>query len=335
MLVCCVGTVKAEEVTIDGIKYDVVTKAKQATVISGGNYSGNFVIPSEITYNDVICSVTSIGNEAFRNCTRLTSIEIPNSVTSIGNNAFNGCSSLKEVHINEISAWCNISFGSSKANPLYYAHNLYLNDKLMTDFVVPESIAEIKDYAFWGCVSFTSIQISDGVTRIGCHSFRSCEAITSIEFPNSIEFIGEWAFVDCFKLEEIHISDLSSWCRIEFGSCNINPLYYAHKLYLNGKLLTELIIPNGVTEIKDRVFEGCSEFISLEIPDSVTRIGTAAFSGCSGLTTIEVPSNVTSIGDYAFSDCIGLINFVIRNNDARVGRCVIKGCISLSGITGS
>ena len=83
LLMCCVGTAKAEEVNIDGIKYDVITKAKQATVISGGNYSGNIVIPNEITYNNVTYSVTSIGEKAFYSCYGLTSVIIGNSVTSI------------------------------------------------------------------------------------------------------------------------------------------------------------------------------------------------------------------------------------------------------------
>ena len=99
MLVCCIGTAKAEEVTINGIKYDVDTEAKQATVTWDINYSGDIVIPSEITYNDVVCSVTSIRGCAFDNCDRLTSIVIPNSVTSIGEYAFYGCSGLTSVTI--------------------------------------------------------------------------------------------------------------------------------------------------------------------------------------------------------------------------------------------
>ena len=93
LLLCCVGTAKAEEATIDGIKYDVVTKAKLATVISGETkYSGDIVIPSEITYNNVVYSVTSIGSYAFRGCRGLTSIVIGSSVTSIGERAFYNCS---------------------------------------------------------------------------------------------------------------------------------------------------------------------------------------------------------------------------------------------------
>ena len=99
LLMCCVVNAKAVEVTIDGIKYDVITKGKQATVISGDTeYSGDIVIPSEITYNNVTCSVTSIGYVAFRYCYGLTSVTIPNSVTSIGSQAFANCENLTDVY---------------------------------------------------------------------------------------------------------------------------------------------------------------------------------------------------------------------------------------------
>ncbi len=94
LLLCCIGTAKAEEVTIDGIKYDV---AKQATVIKGGNYSGDIIIPEAIEHNGVTYSVTSIGSDAFHNCKGLTSIEIPNSVTSIGIQAFIYCTGLTSI----------------------------------------------------------------------------------------------------------------------------------------------------------------------------------------------------------------------------------------------
>lgn len=98
LLPCCI-TAFAEEVTIDSIKYDVVTKAKVATVITGGYYMGDIVIPSEIEYNGIVCSVTGIGDSAFEYYTGLTSVEIPNSVTRIGERAFANCSGLTSVEI--------------------------------------------------------------------------------------------------------------------------------------------------------------------------------------------------------------------------------------------
>ena len=265
LLLCCVGTVKAEEVTIDGIKYDVVTKEKHAIVINGGNCSGDIVIPSEITHNNVTHSVSSIGYEAFAACYGLTSITIPNSVTSIGDGAFSGCDGLKEVHINDMSAWCNISFNEYYANPLCYAKNLYLNGKLVTNLVIPDDVKEIKSYAFLYCYGLTSVTIPNSVTSIGDYAFSGCDGLTSITIPNSVTSIGEGAFSNCDGL-------------------------------------TSVTIPNSVTSIGDGAFRWCTGLTSIIIGNSVTSIGDYAFSFLNNLTDVyclatDVPSTSSSAFD--------------------------------------
>ena len=120
----------AEPVEIDGIYYNLVTKAKQAEVTSNPNkYTGSVVIPEKVTYENVEYSVTSIGDEAFRSCSGLTSITIPNSVTSIGGYAFYYCSGLRKVIVKDIAAWCGIKFDGYVSNPLYYAKHIYSDEK--------------------------------------------------------------------------------------------------------------------------------------------------------------------------------------------------------------
>ena len=95
-------------------------------------------------------SVTNIGGSAFDGCSGLTSITIPNSVTSIGWSAFSGCSGLTKVIVPDIAAWCNISFGNYAANPLYYAKHIYSDENTeITDLVIPNSVTTIGDYAFY------------------------------------------------------------------------------------------------------------------------------------------------------------------------------------------
>ena len=274
LLLCCVGTAKAEKVTINGIRYDVVTKAKVATVIAKetGKYSGSVVIPETIEHNGVNCSVTSIGDDAFNYCPGLTSVTIGNSVTSIGDDAF------------------------------YY------------------------------CPGLTSIVIPNSVTSIGEHAFYYCKGLTSVTIPNSVTSIGERAFSDCSGLREVHISDIAAWCRIDFAEYDANPLYYAKNLYLNGELVTELVIPEGVKEIKNYAFWYCSGLTSVEIPNSVTSIGDYAFYRCTGLTSVEILNGVTSIGRAAFLGCSGLTSFEIPNSVTRIEDSAFSGCSGLTGI---
>jgi len=125
-------------------------------------------------------SVTSIGVWAFRGCTGLTSITIPDSVTSIDYEAFYNCTGLTGVYITDLDAWCKISFDNSSANPLYHAKNLYLNNEMVTDLVIPDSMTSIGDYAFYNCTGLTSVTIPASVTSIGSYAFRNCTSLTKV-----------------------------------------------------------------------------------------------------------------------------------------------------------
>ena len=146
----------------DNIKIVIIKNS----VESIGDYAFDCCNLTSVTIGN---SVTSIGSYAFNGCS-ITSIAIPNSVTSIGSYAFSSCRSLTSVHINDIAAWCAISFGS---NPLSYAHNLYLNDELVKDLVIPDTVTSIGDYAFFGCTGLTSVTIPNSVTSIGNYTFRN------------------------------------------------------------------------------------------------------------------------------------------------------------------
>ena len=160
----------AYDAEVDGIYYSLFPEKNVAKVtVSPSGYSGSVDIPEKFTYEGVEYSVTSIGAlafnsfgeysnltsvtipnsvtriepEAFGGCSNLTSVTIPASVTDIAYSAFSDCNSLTSVHITDLEAWCRISFGSKDANPLYYAHHLYLNGKEVKDLVIPNSVTSL------------------------------------------------------------------------------------------------------------------------------------------------------------------------------------------------
>ena len=247
---------------------------------------------SSLTSVTIPDSVSAIGGSAFSGCSSLTSVTIGDSVTTIGDYAFYGCSSLTSVHITDLSAWCKIDFSYSSANPLYYAKNLYLNNELVTDLVIPNDITEIKSRAFEYCSSLTSVTIPDSVTKIGDGTFANCGSLTSVTIPDSVTTIEGSAFRGCSSLTTITIPDsVTTIGDLAFYGCSS---------------LRSVTIPDNVTTIGGGVFEDCSSLTSVTIPDSVTTIGGSAFENCSSLTNLTIPERVTSIGGWAFSGCSSL-----------------------------
>ena len=128
--------------------------------------------------------------------------------------------------------------------------------------------------------------------------------------------IGDDAFMDCINLASVHISDIAAWCKITFVGDESNPLFYAHHLYKDGKEITNLEIPEGVTVINKCAFNGCTGLTSVTIPEGVTSIGEDAFADCSALTTVTLPKGVNEMPD-AFLDCTGIttINIPAKKTD--------------------
>ena len=314
----------AAPVEIKGIYYNLVSKVKTAEVTenpNGSKYSGSIEIPASVTYNEVKYSVTSIGEEAFYNCTGLTSITIPNSVTIIGDNAFCKCSGLTSVTIpNSVNKICRSAFSGCKG---------------LTSVTIPNSVTSICEYAFYNCTGLTSVTIPNSVTSIGSSAFYNCRGLTSVTIPNSVTSIGYEAFSGCSGLTSVKVpvTDFSAFCNNKVVNLISNAIGRPIQLIdKEGIEIMEYIVPNDVTSIGDYAFRGCSGLISVTISNGVTSIGDYAFRGCSGLTSVTIPNSVTSIGKDAFYGCSGLTSITIPNSVTSIGDYAFYGCSHLTSV---
>ena len=224
------------------------------------------------------------------------------------------------------------------------ADHAFSSCKALTKVTIPNSVTYIGDYAFKGCEILAKITIPDGVTRIGEYALSGCNSLTSISIPKSVTHIGRGAFLDCINISAVHINSLHSWLNITFEDeyadffgflleTRTNPLSYAAALYLNGKLVTDVTIPNDITVIKAFVFDGCNSIKSIQIHENVTKIENGAFRNCVGLDTIHIPDGVNYIGDFVFAGCTNLCNVTLPNGINSIGTNAFGNCISLENLT--
>ena len=290
-------TATAQFFEVDGIYYSInddqvsvsVTYLKNSDGSSAYSYSGDITIPETVNYLGTTYTVSSIGRWAFKGCTGLTSVIIPNSVTSIRDSAFEYCTGLTSVTIgNSVTVIEEYAFRGCNG---------------LTSITLPSSLRDIGNDSFLGCSGLTSIAIPDSVTHIGVFAFAFCNNLAStIVIPKTVISIGEGLFHNCPDLPGI-VVDSENPTYDSRNHCNAIIETSSNKLIAGCK---STVIPNTVTALGYAAFSGCTSLKNITIPGSVTHIGDFAFSLCEGLTGIAIPSSVTYIGGGAFYNCSGL-----------------------------
>ena len=342
------------------------------SVISIGDYafSGCEGLTSVIIGNSVI----SIGRGAFYGCYGMTSVAIGSSVTSIGEYAFSDCTQLKKSAYpsglsNPFSDGTSIQYpregtiieegfvyGPEK-NAIYFAPLFFEGE-----YIIPNSVNSIGNYAFSDCSGLTSVTIPNSVNSIGVGAFSGCSGLTSVTIPNSVNSIGEYAFSGCSGLTSVTIPN--SVTKIDY------------RAFSNCSSLTSVTIPNSVNSIGVGAFSGCSglgtftiedgqsliafdgalnnaniehlyigrnwsyfnmyggsafpsKTTTVEIGNSVTELPAYAFYGCSGMKSVTMPNSVTTIGNSAFEKCSGLTSVIIPNSVNSIGNKAFYDCYGL------
>ena len=237
-------TTSAHDFEVDGIYYNIISEEDLTVEVTfygeqlgeEYRYKGDIVIPKTVSNAGKIYCVTRIGKSAFKYCWEITSITIPESITEIEGSLY---FEMKiDVYVDNLESWCNINFKEHVGAG--GSHNLYVKNKLLTEFIIPASITTIKDYTFSGCRNIKSAILHENITHIGRSAFQNCDSLIHVNIPEGITIISEYAFSGCG--------------------------------------LSTIVIPEGVTLIERSAFSGCRKLTTVEIPKSIQSIGDYAFS---------------------------------------------------------
>ena len=213
--------------------------------------------------------------------------------------------------------------------------------KGITNLPCFENMQDEKRGIFNGCLALTTVLLPDTLETIGDYAFSGCKWLARITIPASLKEVGSCAFLDCASIAEVvHTGNLESWLGIYFYANVSNPCYGSYiggnytgaELYINGELVTDIIIPGTVSSIGQDAFCGCSSLKSVKISDGVMSMGFGAFEYCRSLESVTIPGSVSSIDWAIFNNCGALKNVTLSFGLESIGVGMFDECISLETI---
>ena len=280
--------------------------------------------------------ITSIDDGAFKGCTALEEITLP----FVGKSAdatvdyetpfgwiFGHSTSSSSGGIHQVNGYHYYSIPSSIKKVVITSDDslprqAFENCASIEEIVLPDSLSVLGYRAFGFCDKLKKVTLPSSLTSIPASAFAFCSALTDIVIPESVTVIGGGAFEGCSSLTAVQIESTDAWMHITFKNEFSNPLSQAKHLYLHNNLVTEIAIPDSVTEVSSYALYNARDIQKISIPDSVTSIGKNAFYNCASLRAVTVPDSVTSIDDGAFKGCTALeeitLPFVGKSADATV-----------------
>ncbi len=254
--------------------------------------------------------ITYVPANAFYECENIDNLYFKSGV-EIDDDAFIN-TKIKNIYVDSVEIWCNVEFDSKESNPMMVS-----NAKVF--FKNGDDYEELEE-----------IIVPEGVTYIGDYQFANFN-MKKVVLPNSLEEIYDYAFYNCTKLKEINIP--STYTDENQNEVKVEFNYIGSYAFAN-TLIKSIVLPSGVTEIKNNTFEGCRNLISVTINGDVTSIGDKAFSNCRLLFNINIPKSLDSLGEYTFYNCENLQTILLKDTSVtKLDKYLFGGCVRLETIT--
>ena len=305
-------------------------------------------------------SVKEIGDDAFRDCAQLQSLVMPSGI-EIGQNAFAGCTGLADengfvVHDGVALVWCADEKTATVPDGVRALGQRLFEGSKISSVQLPSTLERIGEAAFRGCKLLEHVTIPANVREICSSAFADCEKLTDVVVPDTVETMGNGVFAGCRGLadEQGFVMDhntvysffgsqrditipegITAISDGVFNKTAITSVQLPSTLtelgaaFTDCDLLTEIEIPEGVTELHRATFSGCKALRKVTLPQSLTSIGASAFAGCEALAELSIPSGVTAVGDCAFHSCAALTEIDIPDGVTTIDYRTFLGCKSL------
>ena len=346
----------AQQFEYDGLYYNILPgNTVEVKSAYPDEYSGDVVIPQQVSYNGSTYTVTGIGAQAFARseitsidipntvisigemgiyqCHGLVSIMIPASVESIGEQAFASCVNLTEINVDaENEYFCSI-------DGVLYSKDvttLHACPGTKTEIDIPATVKEIVGGAFYCCMDLKDFEMPASLESIGDMAFFECLLLTKIELPDNLQSLGDEAFYRCENLESVSIGkNLSEMGMIPFCECGKLASVTIDEANLGYVAIDNVVYARQGTQAADGMvlLWGAGSLQSVAIPDGVSVISDYAFSECKELASVEIPNSVREIRNEAFSQCESLAEVTIPKSVNNMGYNVFRNCVKLAKVS--
>ncbi len=284
----------ANTVTVDNLVYTLSTDGTNTATVTGYTGSPTTInIPEKVTAAEggTEYTVTAIAAHAIEDNHSLISVQIPSTVTSIGEDIFRTCTKLTSITVDSGNQYF------SAADDVLFNKNqtilIKCGEGKAGSYTLPDTVTTIGEDGFELCSKLTSITIPSSVTSIGKSAFSNCTGLNSITIPNGVTSIGESAFYYCTNLTSVTLPDTLT----DIGDSAFN--------YCNNNSFDKISIPTSVRNIGEKAFR-CTKLKSITIPEGVESIGANAFEYCDVLGSVTISSTVKSLGESLFNGCTKL-----------------------------
>ena len=313
----------------------------------------------EDDYCVVPWTANSIKAGALEGNTTITTVVVPITITSIGDDAFKDCINLKEVNFE--SGYSSITLNHPDTTT-DLGKNLFMGCTSLEIINLPTNATTIKQSTFEGCNALTEIAISEGITNVESHAFKDCESLISITFPSTISSLTDNIFYGCVQLEKVTFDSINYHINMAiFDGCDsIDEICYIKsgvtygftKDYdttqidaveledvLDGQFagnvyLKSIVLPKTITSLPEGAFENCINLEHVVFNGDVETISDRVFKNCTSLSCVEFEKaeKLTSIGAEAFAGS-GIEYFNFENEEVVVSGNAFYNCNNLTSIS--